>query len=74
MKVYPKIPRYDHPVVPSKFFDAADLTLVEINGYEFRYDDQAIRDILKQFATDADAVDIADVVAYCRRCASPAEE
>lgn len=44
MKVYPKIPRYDHPVVPSTFFDATDLTVVEkFDGSGFRftlYDDQ----------------------------------
>jgi hypothetical protein len=38
MKVYPKIPRYDHPVVPAKFFDAEDLTLVEkFDGSAFRF-------------------------------------
>ncbi|MFT4921996.1 MAG: hypothetical protein ACI8XM_001204, partial [Haloarculaceae archaeon] len=29
MKVYPKVPRYDHPVVPEAFFDADELTVVE---------------------------------------------
>lgn len=38
MKVYPKIPRYDHPVVPSEFFDAEDLILVEkFDGSAFRF-------------------------------------
>jgi len=39
MKVYPKIPRYDHPVVPdSFFFQADDLTLVEkFDGSSFRF-------------------------------------
>ncbi|WP_158055611.1 hypothetical protein [Halorussus halophilus] len=38
MKVYPKIPRFDHPVVPSTFFDADDLTLVEkFDGSAFRF-------------------------------------
>jgi hypothetical protein len=38
MKVYPKIPRYDHPVVPAEFFDAEDLTLVEkFDGSAFRF-------------------------------------
>ena len=38
MKVYPKIPRYDHPVVPDSFFEADDLTLVEkFDGSSFRF-------------------------------------
>ena len=38
MKVYPKIPRYDHPVVSESFFEAADLTLVEkVDGSSFRF-------------------------------------
>jgi len=38
MKVYPKIPRYDHPVVPSDFFEASDLTLLEkVDGSSFRF-------------------------------------
>lgn len=44
MKVYPKIPRYDHPVVPETFFDAEDLVVVEkFDGSAFRftlYDDR----------------------------------
>jgi hypothetical protein len=38
MKVYPKIPRYDHPVVPPGFFEAPDLALLEkIDGSSFRF-------------------------------------
>jgi hypothetical protein len=38
MKVYPKIPRHDHPVVPSTFFETGDLTLVEkVDGSSFRF-------------------------------------
>lgn len=38
MKVYPKIPRYDHPVVPPSIFDAEDLTLIEkFDGSAFRF-------------------------------------
>jgi len=38
MKVYPKIPRYDHPVVPDGFFDADDLVVVEkFDGSAFRF-------------------------------------
>lgn len=44
MKVYPKIPRYNHPVVPADFFDQQDLTLLEkFDGSSFRftlYDDR----------------------------------
>ena len=44
MKVYPKIPRYDHPVVPESFFDAEDLVVLEkFDGSSFRftlYDDR----------------------------------
>ena len=44
MKVYPKIPRYDHPVVDESLFDADDLTLFEkFDGSSFRftlYDDR----------------------------------
>ncbi|ELK54685.1 hypothetical protein D320_08650 [Haloferax sp. BAB-2207] len=29
MKVYPKIPRYDHPIVPNGFFNADDLVVAE---------------------------------------------
>jgi hypothetical protein len=38
MKVYPKIPRYDHPVVPAELFDAEDLALIEkFDGSAFRF-------------------------------------
>jgi len=38
MKVYPKIPRYDHPVVPAELFDAEDLVLIEkFDGSAFRF-------------------------------------
>jgi len=38
MKVYPKIPRYDHPVVPESFFDAEDLVVLEkFDGSSFRF-------------------------------------
>ncbi len=44
MKVYPKIPRYDHPVVPPDLFDESDLVLLEkVDGSSFRftlYDDR----------------------------------
>lgn len=38
MKIYPKVPRYDHPVVPADFFETDDLTLVEkFDGSSFRF-------------------------------------
>ena len=38
MKVYPKIPRYDHPVVPPDLFEAEDLLLLEkVDGSAFRF-------------------------------------
>ena len=38
MKVYPKVPRYDHPVVPPDFFDIESLALVEkVDGSSFRF-------------------------------------
>lgn len=38
MKVYPKVPRYDHPVVPEGFLDREDLVLVEkYDGSSFRF-------------------------------------
>jgi len=44
MKVYPKIPRYDHPVVPASLFETEDLALLEkFDGSSFRftlYDDR----------------------------------
>lgn len=44
MKVYPKIPRHDHPVVEESLFEADDLTLLEkVDGSSFRftlYDDR----------------------------------
>ncbi len=44
MRVYPKLPRYDHPVVPASFYGTDDLTLLEkYDGSSFRftlYDDR----------------------------------
>lgn len=38
MKVYPKIPRYDHPVVPTDLFVADDLVVLEkVDGSSFRF-------------------------------------
>lgn len=58
MKVYPKIPRYDHPIVPSAFFDAEDLVLVEkFDGSAFRftlYDERYADHYPEQVETAAD--------------------
>jgi hypothetical protein len=58
MKVYPKIPRYDHPVVPAEFFDANDLTLIEkFDGSAFRftlYDQRYAEWYPEQVASTAD--------------------
>jgi hypothetical protein len=58
MKVYPKIPRYDHPVVPADFFDREDLLLLEkFDGSSFRftlYDDRYADRYPDPVATAAD--------------------
>jgi hypothetical protein len=58
MKVYPKIPRYDHPVVPAELFDADDLTLIEkFDGSAFRftlYDQRYAEHYPDQVASAAD--------------------
>ena len=58
MKVYPKIPRYDHPVVPAELFDAGDLTLIEkFDGSAFRftlYDQRYAEHYPDQVASAAD--------------------
>ena len=38
----------------------------DLNGYDFDYDDRQIRRILKQFATDSEAVEMEEVIAYFR--------
>lgn len=58
MKIYPKIPRYDHPVVPAEFFEADDLLLVEkFDGSSFRftlYDERYADSYPEQVAAAAD--------------------
>jgi hypothetical protein len=58
MKVYPKIPRYDHPVVPDALFEAEDLTLLEkFDGSSFRftlYDDRYAESYPEQVTDVAD--------------------
>lgn len=57
MKVYPKIPRYDHPVVPETLFDADELLILEkVDGSAFRftlYDDRYADRYPEQVATAA---------------------
>lgn len=60
MKVYPKIPRYDHPVVPSSFFDADDLSVVEkYDGSAFRFTlyDERYDDAYPELVADTAAGD-----------------
>ncbi|EMA52306.1 hypothetical protein [Halococcus thailandensis] len=58
MKVYPKIPRYDHPVVPEDLFEAPDLSVIEkFDGSAFRftlYDERYAEWYPDQVATAAD--------------------
>lgn len=58
MKVYPKIPRYDHPVVPPDFFETEDLAVVEkFDGSSFRftlYDERYAEDYPDQVTGAAD--------------------
>jgi death-on-curing protein len=58
----------EHPFVDGNKRTALNTTVVfyEINGVSFDYEDESVRDVLKQFAIDADAVEMDRVVAYCR--------
>lgn len=55
----------DHPYVDGNKRTAltAVVMFYNLNGYEFEYEDAEIRRVLKQFATDASAVDMGAVVA-----------
>ncbi|MFD1599215.1 RNA ligase family protein [Halobellus rarus] len=56
MKVYPKIPRHDHPVVPEAFFDSEDLVVVEkFDGSAFRFTlyDERYADVYPKIVVDA---------------------
>ena len=57
----------DHPFVDGNKRTALSTVAVfyELNGYEFEYEDESIREICNRFATDADAVSMDDVVEYC---------
>lgn len=66
----------EHPFVDGNKRTALNTTVVfyDINGVSFDYEDESVRDILKQFAIDADAVDMDRVVEYCREHARSAQE
>lgn len=57
----------DHPFVDGnkRTALASVATFYAMNGYAFDYDDQ-VRTILKRFGTDESAVDVEEVVEYCR--------
>lgn len=58
----------NHPYVDGNKRTALAATemFYAMNGYLFKYDDDEIRSWLKRLATDADAVDMAPLTAYCR--------
>lgn len=66
----------EHPFVDGNKRTALNTvaTFYDLNGYEFAYEDEAIRDLLNGFATDADGVDMDAVITYCRNHAQAAEE
>lgn len=65
----------EHPFVDGNKRTALNTIVVfyDLNGFEFEYEDEPIRAILKQFATDADSVEMSAVIAYFREHARPAE-
>lgn len=44
----------------------AAAVLYDLNGYDFAYDDEEVRSMLKAFGTDLDAVDVPECVQRCR--------
>lgn len=66
----------EHPFVDGNKRTALNTVAVffELNSYEFRYEDEPIRQILKRFAVNAEAVDMADVVEYFREHTTHVEE
>lgn len=65
----------EHPFVDGNKRTALNTVVVfyELNDFEFEYEDESIRAILKDFATDADSVEMSTVIAYLREHSSPAE-
>lgn len=66
----------DHPFVDGNKRTALNTVVAfyDINGYDFAYEDEPIRDILRRFAVDADAVEMDAVIAYFQTHAQIAEE
>jgi death-on-curing protein len=58
----------DHPFVVGNKRTAlnAAAVLYDLNGYDFAYDDEEVRSMLKAFGTNLDAVDVPDCVRRCR--------
>lgn len=65
----------EHPFVDANKRTALNTVVVfyDLNGYEFNYDDRRIRIILKRFASDEGAVEMEEVIAYCRDCTRSGE-
>lgn len=65
----------EHPFVDGNKRTALNTVVVfyELNDFEFQYEDESIRAILREFATDADSVEMSDVIAYLRKHSNPAE-
>ena len=66
----------EHPFVDGNKRTALNTVVVfyEVNGYEFEYGDASIRKLLRRFATDVDAVEMDEIVAYCREHTERAKE
>jgi death-on-curing protein len=52
----------------------AAAVLYDLNGYDFAYDDETVRSMLKAFGTDLDAVDVTDCVHRCRHWATAVDD
>lgn len=66
----------EHPFVDGNKRTALGTVVVfyDLNGYDFDYEDESVRDLLGRFATDVDSVDMEVAVTYFREHARPAEE
>jgi len=52
----------------------AAAVLYDLNGYDFAYDDQEARTMLKAFGTDLEAVDVSECVRQCRNWATATDD
>jgi death-on-curing protein len=52
----------------------AAAVLYDLNGYDFAYDDEEVRSMLKAFGTDLNAVDVPECVGQCRNWATAADD